>query len=685
MPLFEDMFCGRVCFISGSCNMSVISQAGAVTGQAWQITPGQKELQMEKIKNYLGIRKNSEYVENYLRNANIKSSIYMSVVIIVLEIWMILRTLIKYVILSDKSRSFTWIVQHFYSYFILLTIAVVMLLYSMKYLKTKGKVNKTQGTILIVVFSAICLIFGVYISVLDYAGGKQILTFLTMELYVTCLLVWKPYVSFIILAFTFETFYLICSSYTQFGTGDQINLFTFWISVLMASISIYRQRYDQGVKEESLEQINKKLSKAAVYDELTGIHNMNYFFENVPEVLIMAGDKVHDKVFLFLDIENFKNYNDQFGFIKGNELLTKVAKLIEETFSNSIVARQSDDHFVVLTDWVGAIDRTEAIRNNFYSEKDEIYMGLKAGGYRPDDIYCDPRQAVDRARYACYSIKKRFDKNYKEYDKETADGFFKLQYIVNNIDKAVEKGYIKVYYQPVVWADSRKLAGCEALARWVDPKYGFLSPGEFIPILEEHRQIHKLDKCIYESVCRDIRESLDRGVGVVPVSLNFSRLDFELMDTVNVMEDLVRKYNIDRHLLHIEVTESALTDDMNILQDALKGFRDKGYEIWLDDFGSGYSSLNVLKDYKFDVLKIDMVFLRGFKDNPNSRKIIKRVIELAEDLGINTLTEGVETEEMVEFLAEAGCGRLQGYYYGKPMPIHDFREKFIAPIVKIST
>ena len=645
---------------------------------------GVKTVMFKRLKEMIGLKKDSPYVSNYLYDANIKSSIYMSVVVIVLETWMILRTLIKYVILSDKSRDFTWIVQHFYSYVILLTMGILMLIYAVKYTKSKGRISKKLGMGLIIAFSAICIGFGIYISSLDYAGGKQILTFLTMELYVSCLLVWKPYVSFILLSGTFLFFYnrSILIPDVEFQTGDKINLFMFWVSILMTSISIYRQRYDEGSKEESLNSINDKLEKAAIYDELTGIHNISYFYENVPEILIMAGERVHDKVFLFLDIENFKNYNDQFGFIKGNELLTKVAKLVEETYAGSLVARQSDDHFAILTDWEGALDKADIVRKNLSSVQNEIYMGLKVGGYRPDDIYCDPRQGVDRARYACYTIKKRYDKNYKEYDEKMAEGFFKLQYIVNNIDKAVEKGYIKVYYQPVVWSETRKLAGCEALARWVDPKYGFLSPGDFIPILEEHRQIHKLDKCIYETVCKDIREALDKGEKAVPVSLNFSRLDFELMDTVAVMEELVERYDIDSHYVHIEVTESALTDDLSILQNAMNGFREKGYEIWLDDFGSGYSSLNVLKDYHFDVMKIDMVFLRNFKDNANSRKIIKRVIEMADDLGINTLTEGVETEEMVEFLAEVGCGRLQGYYYGKPMPIHDFREKFLEEIKK---
>ena len=284
-----------------------------------------------KIKELLGFEENTPYVKKYLFDANITSSIYMSVVVIVLEIWMILRTLIKYVILSDKSRDFTWIVQHFYSYVILLTMGILMLIYAIKYRKNKEGVSKNLGFGLIAAFSVICLGFGIYISGMDYAGGKQILTFLTMELYVTCLLVWKPYVSFIILSATFLFFYnnTIMAQNMEFQTGDKINLFMFWISIFMTSVSIYRQRFDEGSKEERLEAVNEKLEKAAVYDELTGIHNMRYFYENVPEILILSGNKVHDKVFLFLDIENFKNYNDQFGFVKGNKILTTTARLIE--------------------------------------------------------------------------------------------------------------------------------------------------------------------------------------------------------------------------------------------------------------------------------------------------------------------------------------------------------------------
>ena len=157
--------------------------------------------------------------------------------------------------------------------------------------------------------------------------------------------------------------------------------------------------------------------------------------------------------------------------------------------------------------------------------------------------------------------------------------------------------------------------------------------------------------------------------------MNFSRLDFELMDAVGELEKLVEKYDIPKEYLHVEITESALTEDVEGLKSAMDRLHRSGYSIWLDDFGSGYSSMNVLKDFRFDLLKIDMEFLKNFSGNENSRKIISTIIELAQKLDMMTLSEGVETQEAVDFLREAGCGRLQGYFYGKPMPYEDIIAK----------
>lgn len=221
--------------------------------------------------------------------------------------------------------------------------------------------------------------------------------------------------------------------------------------------------------------------------------------------------------------------------------------------------------------------------------------------------------------------------------------------VIAHLDEAIEKHWIQVYYQPVIRTIAGELCGMEALARWVDPQIGFLSPGSFIPVLEQVRLIHRLDGFVFEEVCRTLRQRLDKNLPITPVSFNLSRYDFDMMDVFAFIENTRRKYAVPRDFLHIEITESVLAQDSRVIQQALTNLRQEGYEIWLDDFGSGYSSLNILKDYTVDLIKLDMGFLRSFTEK--SRSIISSVIGMAKDLGIKTLAEGVETQEHADFLA----------------------------------
>ena len=250
-----------------------------------------------------------------------------------------------------------------------------------------------------------------------------------------------------------------------------------------------------------------------------------------------------------------------------------------------------------------------------------------------------------------------------------------MLYIVMHIDSAIEIGDILVYYQPVVSTKSGKICGLEALARWLDPTYGLLPPGAFIEVLEEYRQIHKLDRYIVERVCRDYRAAAEHSLPFAPVSLNFSRLDFELCDIVGHLTDMTARFRVPHHFLDIEITESALSDEKSFLPGAIQTLRAKGYHVWLDDFGSGYSSLNVLKDYQFDVLKIDMKFLSGFDSNEKTMPILNNIIALTKQLKMISLTEGVETQEQFRFLQSIGCDRAQGYLFGKPQPLEELRAR----------
>ena len=720
------------------------------------------------IRTELGLYRNSKYETQYLNETNIRTAIYMSIVVISLEIWMLIRyvdkrpglTFLEYfdgwtnylILLSSAAISLTFAIRFRVrenaeerkksiagivvgllfllldilmfvrfvhvrknmsfgdlfdesKYLIMLTILIcAYLVFEFFFSSISHRSAAIYGQFLNVIFALICLGFGIETSVYDVSKERQILCFVTMVIYAACLLIWKPYVSIIILSVSFTYFYkdwkpimeAYDSPYAQkILEANQINYLTFWIALTMVSISIYQQRLSEAKKDENLVAANKHLRKLAVEDELTGISNIYQFVQDAEEVMINTSEP---RIYLFINIENFKNYNDQFGYLAGNIFLKKIARLIKKTFEDCPVARQAYDHFVVLAHVDGVTEKVNSLREQVISINTDIYIDVNVGSYTPQSEMSestvltsqstsseqemkaagkmiDPRIAIDRARFACSLLKHKYDKHYMEYDSKINSDFHKRQYIVNNIDNAVEKGYIKVYYQPVVWSESHTLCGCEALARWDDPKYGFLSPADFIPVLEEYRQIHKLDKCIWETVCRDIQNVSSQGMHPIPVSLNFSRLDFELMDTATVLEELVEKYKVNKHDLHIEITESALTDDMGVLQSSINKLKEDGFSLWLDDFGSGYSSLNVLKDYSFDVLKIDMNFLSSFDSNEKSKIILNMIIDLASSLGMYSLTEGVETEEEADFLARVGCGRLQGYYFGKPMPLDQIIEK----------
>ena len=259
-------------------------------------------------------------------------------------------------------------------------------------------------------------------------------------------------------------------------------------------------------------------------------------------------------------------------------------------------------------------------------------------------------------------------------DQNQQDTRMIAEYVIKNIDTALENGWIKVYYQPVIRSLTGQLCGAESLARWDDPNIGFLSPDKFIGALEASRQIHKLDCFIVNKVCSDIAERINNGLDAVPVSVNFSRLDFEASDMLKVLEDAITKYDIPKDYIHVEITESMIVSDADLMRRVINSFRDAGYEVWMDDFGSGYSSLTLLKDYYFDTLKMDMDFLKSFTDR--SKSIMTSAISMAKDINIMTLAEGVETAEQVEFLKCIGCGMLQGYFYGQPMPV----DKFFAHI-----
>ena len=627
----------------------------------------------EKIRNFLGLGKHSDYINRYFDESNIKSGIYVSSVVILLELFMISSVILRQ-FAPDTRRSTYWLATHLICYSLLLCSALALFVYSVRHTK-KLCTNRNFWEILKYIFSIVSIIFGIYISCMDYKKGEQFVTLMTMTIIVFCFVVWRPIYSILLLGTTYGLFFFICDHFLPATYATKINLSIVFISILMSALNAYQQKFKEAQKDEKLEHAQNILLKLSISDEVTGIANMQYFRSQALELMHEKTTEIDKLIFLFLDVENFKILNEKYGFWEGNVFLKNFADMLEKVFKNSIVAHFSNDNFVVLTKDEAIQEKLMTIRRNMLSMDYDLKLGLKVGAYKPENRECLPLIACDHARYACYSIKKHYNHDYCEYDRSMAANFQKKQYIINNIDEAIKCGNIKVYYQPVVNASNGRLCGFEALARWDDPQYGFLSPADFIQTLEEYYQIYKLDMYVVEKVCRNFVYAKENGLALIPVSLNFSKLDFNLINLAEEVEECLTKYGVDKKLIHIEVTESTLSGDDERLKEMLKKFRANGYALWLDDFGAGYSGLNVLKEYDFDMMKIDMKFLHGFSGSVKARQILKNIISMAKELGMSTLTEGVETEEAYQFLKENGCEQIQGYLFGRPMPDNELHEK----------
>ena len=416
------------------------------------------------------------------------------------------------------------------------------------------------------------------------------------------------------------------------------------------------------------------LSQNQETDPLTGLFNMAFFYQSVQMLLSTPENRRKLISIVHFDIPNFKLFNGRNGFQLGDDLLCELAKTIREEFAGGIAARFSDDHFVVCS--MGSKEqvtkRVEAVvKRILQSEDTAMRVRVKAGIYYMADRMTEIGLACDHARLACNSIKNRHDVYYCIYDELLRDRLRKQQYVVDHVDEAIERDYIKVYYQPVVRVKTGEICGYEALVRWVDPKIGVLSPADFIETLEQFHLIHKIDAYVVEQVCRDYHRVIENGDVIVPASINFSRLDFELCDIFGLVEKTRERYNVPRNMLDLEITESVLNDNFGHIKEECDKMRKLGYQIWLDDFGSGYSSLNTLTEYDFDVLKMDMVFLRSYDHNPKAGTLMTYIVEGARSLGLLPLCEGVETEEHYEFLKKIGCEKAQGFYFGKPMPMDE--------------
>lgn len=418
-------------------------------------------------------------------------------------------------------------------------------------------------------------------------------------------------------------------------------------------------------------------------DGATGLLGPHAFYRNVKAFLEQekAEGTLGQRVPVFINLVHFSSFNSSYGLEAGDTLLYQMGQVIRSCFPDAPATHVGADNFLVMASRSGIsarMDRVVAEINDLIHDR---VIRCKAGVVLFDEDHEPPeslktlkcRDIFDMAKMAADSIREDGNRSWAVYNPSMGRDMVNTAFVLRNFENAMEKGHIHVYYQPITRALTGKVCSVEALARWEDPEKGMIFPGNFIPVLEKMKLIHLLDRYVIESTARIYHRLKKAGYPIIPVSVNLSRVDFDTLKPFDFMEEIIYRYQVPRQFFHIEVTESALTRDTGVLKNELFRFKKAGYQLWLDDFGSGYSTLNVLKEFPFDLLKIDMAFLRNF--NEESRKIIRSIILMAKNLSIHTLAEGAETKEQVDFLRESGCEDIQGYFYGKPMSIEEFEEK----------
>lgn len=436
------------------------------------------------------------------------------------------------------------------------------------------------------------------------------------------------------------------------------------------------------ILEEMLSDILKDKTESAISPEdipeddemqsiLKGLARLKRFRRNVNNLLYSSKK---DVAFIQFDISRFKIVNDLYGERFGDEILDFIKRQLaqicrpEQYFINL-----RSDVFMVVTEYendeelIQFIHRIDGQINNFK----EVRLHITYGVYTAEDKVSEMRQMEDRAAMARRAAKNNILTNilfYKEQFKET---LYNKKFIEENMESAIEEEQFMMYLQPKYSIAKNEIIGAEALVRWRHPERGMIFPDQFIPIIEENGFIKKVDYYIWKKACHFIKKCTDIGIYSCPVSVNVSRVHLRDNECIQVLSDMITESGISKKLLELEITETA--DGQQVSRKAFQ-LKEEGFTLLMDDFGSGYSSLNILLETPFDVIKLDRKFIENMMVSEKGRMILEQVVSMADKLELGLLAEGVETKEQVDLLHNIGCDQVQGYYYAKPMPEDEFFE-----------
>ena len=439
-----------------------------------------------------------------------------------------------------------------------------------------------------------------------------------------------------------------------------------------------------------MEEIAGSIKKLEI-NEIMSIEILDYY--TTTDNPIMFHDMISQRLTAYsdtkfalvqFDIKRFKLINENYGEDAGTEMLQFISRQLSNFCGKKQVgARMSGDVFALLTPYedkdglFSVISELQRCLKNFRQYSYEFVFGI----YLIEDRSISVRTMCDCAAMARQSIKKNALESVAFYNKNMQKAIKERKFVESHMKKALDNNEFIIYLQPKFSISSGEAIGYEALVRWQSPERGMIYPNGFIPLFEENGFITKLDAYVWECACMVLRDWIDRHFTPLPISVNVSRANLDDESFLDVLDGLIEKYRLPKHLLELEITESIENDTTLRMTEKIK---EHGFVLLMDDFGSGYSSLNTLQDTRFDVLKLDREFFSTHMSNDRGKKIIMHTISMSKDVGLGLIAEGVETADQAQFLENCGCDTAQGYLYAKPMPVQE-AEKYLKNTLQSKT
>ncbi len=412
------------------------------------------------------------------------------------------------------------------------------------------------------------------------------------------------------------------------------------------------------------------------YDKLTSNLSMDYFMmlaESGRKRFIREG---YDTAILFINLCNMKDFNYRYGMAEGDELLKTFGDIFARHFGKDNCGRIRGDHFVVFTVSEGLEDKLGELFMILKDVNGGKTVPVKVGVYLNSIEEVSISIACDRAKMACEHIRGSKESHYRFFSEKLLEQSQRRRYIIENIDKAIEHGWMSVFHQPVVRSATGRVSAEEALARWNDPKFGNIPPAEFVPVLEEARLTYKLDLYVVDQVVKKMKMQTDAGMHLVIESVNLSRSDFDCCDMVEEVRKRMDNAGIDHKLLAVELPEVSMCNDFYYMKIQVERFREQGFKVWLDKYGSGYLSLDTLQKVRFDLFKLDMSYISKLDANKKGKVVLTEMVKLASALGVDTAAIGVEEKKQADFLCEIGCVKHQGFYYCRPVTLIQLMDRY---------